>query len=1035
MVSQVGRPKRHTTSGTIPPRKQQIEEIMRCGRDPSYFISKYIKISHPLKGTLPFETYDFQDRCLKAFQENRFVITNKSRQLGLSTLSAAYSLWMALFQKEKNILCIATRLEVAKNFVRKVDGMLNSLPPWLVLPQIAMRSVKHIQFSNGSKIQAVPTGQDAGRSEALSLLILDEAAHIENVDDLWLGLRPTLSCLVGNTKVFTDKGIFDIEEFHQKRRVGEYFPLSGLRVYGKSGIEKVSHGYVSPDSETLQFTTRHGYSVETTLKHPLWCLAKTLGGKMKKASEIAIGDFLRIQKNMGSFGPEEIHGDLAYILGGYIAEGNSNKVKGKVYGIQITNTDDDFRQVFLEKSSRFFSGKSFVVKPSSPHKLFLYSKGGAEVFSSLGIDLFAKCDKKTTPKIIWKATKDVHCRYLSGLFDGDGSVGPRGVVLNSTSKTLIQETQILLLNLGFHSNIHFIDAKKVMERERRTGRLLPQGKPVQSLRDSWQLQIPRSQFANFASEIGFRITRKQQTLQKLAKKYQQNDVKTNLIPVEFIQDELTGLLKRSGKTDKWFRDRGIRLDKWKSLPGPSGGRMVSADWLRRLRNLCQENRVEETQEEQRVFDEVSSGDFFWDPVVSIEAKHQQRTYDFTVPGTHTFVQNGILGSNTGGSAILISSPSGVGTLFHKIWVGARTGEDGKQQPNPGQGSNEFYRIELPWWVHPEHNQEWFDKEKAEILPAKGERGVGMELLCSFISSGDTFLNGEIVQELESGCQTPIDYGGPAGKVWIWKQVVSGHKYIIAADVARGDADDFSTFQVIDTTVDEQVAEFQGKVPPDQLADLMIEFGLRFNKALLCPELNSYGLMTSTALKKSGYSNLYYEKYSHNVYGIVPTSAEVQDDYPGITTGVKNREEMLAKLEQTLRNKKIRIYSTRMVGASGEIKTFIWKNNRAQAMKGYNDDLIMALAFANALYEAAGTTTHDSSELTKNMIAGMSRRSVTFLGQERNQTVNSPVQRAASVMDNPIIPTSMEVKIRGGGNRAIDMNDPFFAQFSWLLRDK
>jgi hypothetical protein len=582
MVSQLGRPKKITSSGTVPPRKQQIEEIMRCGRDPSYFISKYVKISHPLKGTLPFETYEYQDRCLKAFQENRFVITNKSRQLGLSTLSAAYSLWMALFQKEKNILCIATRLDVAKNFVKKVDGMLNSLPPWLVLPQIAMRSVKHIQFSNGSKIQAVPTGQDAGRSEALSLLILDEAAHIENVDELWLGLRPTLS--------------------------------------------------------------------------------------------------------------------------------------------------------------------------------------------------------------------------------------------------------------------------------------------------------------------------------------------------------------------------------------------------------------------------------------------------------------------TGGSAILISSPSGVGTLFHKIWVGARTGEDGKQQPNPGQGTNEFYRIELPWWVHPEHNQEWFEKEKAEILPAKGERGIGMELLCSFISSGDTFLSGDIVQELEKGCQSPIDHGGPAGKVWIWKQVVSNHKYIIAADVARGDADDFSTFQVIDTTDDEQVAEFQGKIPPDQLSDLMIEFGLRYNKAMLCPELNSYGLMTATALKKSGYMNLYYEKYSRNVYGIVPTSAEVQDEYPGITTGVKNREEMLAKLEQTLRNKKIRIYSTRLVGPSGEIKTFIWKNNRAQAMKGYNDDLIMSLAFANALYEASGITTHDSSEITKNMIAGMSRRSITFTGQESNQTVNSPIQRG-NLLDQPIIPTSMEIRQRSGGNQAQDMNDNFWSQFSWVIRDR
>lgn len=166
--------KKPTTTGVVPARSDQIKEIIKCGGDASYFISRYVKISHPTKGPLSFRTFPYQDRCLKAFQENRFVITNKSRQLGLSTLSAAYSLWMALFQKEKNILVIATRLEVAKNFIKKVNGMYDSLPSWLVMPQIKARSVRYLEFSNGSKIQAVPTGTDAGRSEALSLLIIDE---------------------------------------------------------------------------------------------------------------------------------------------------------------------------------------------------------------------------------------------------------------------------------------------------------------------------------------------------------------------------------------------------------------------------------------------------------------------------------------------------------------------------------------------------------------------------------------------------------------------------------------------------------------------------------------------------------------------------------------------------------------------------------------------------------------------------------------------------------------------------------------------
>jgi hypothetical protein len=58
--------------------------------------------------------------------------------------------------------------------------------------------------------------------------------------------------------------------------------------------------------------------------------------------------------------------------------------------------------------------------------------------------------------------------------------------------------------------------------------------------------------------------------------------------------------------------------------------------------------------------------------------------------------------------------------------------------------------------------------------------------------------------------------------------------------------------------------------------------------------------------------------------------------------MKTRPLIVAKLEEFIRNKLIKIYSTRTVN---EFKTFIWRNGKPQAMKSYNDDLIMALAIA------------------------------------------------------------------------------------------
>lgn len=171
----------------------QIKEIVKCGKDPIYFIRTYTKIQHPMKGTIPFDTYPFQDDCVKSFEDHRFNIVLKSRQLGLSTIVAAYAVWLAIFRKDKNILIIATKLSVATNMMKKIKVIFQNLPKWIVMPAVTGDTKQSIEFSNGSVIKAVPTSPDAGRSEALSLLIVDEAAFVRDFDTIWTGIYPTLS--------------------------------------------------------------------------------------------------------------------------------------------------------------------------------------------------------------------------------------------------------------------------------------------------------------------------------------------------------------------------------------------------------------------------------------------------------------------------------------------------------------------------------------------------------------------------------------------------------------------------------------------------------------------------------------------------------------------------------------------------------------------------------------------------------------------------------------------------------------------------
>ena len=88
--------------------KQIIQrEYLNCVKSPVHFMKKYCKIQHPTKGKIKFNLYDYQEEMLSEFVDNRYNIILKSRQLGISTLSAGYSLWMMLFNQDKNILVIA----------------------------------------------------------------------------------------------------------------------------------------------------------------------------------------------------------------------------------------------------------------------------------------------------------------------------------------------------------------------------------------------------------------------------------------------------------------------------------------------------------------------------------------------------------------------------------------------------------------------------------------------------------------------------------------------------------------------------------------------------------------------------------------------------------------------------------------------------------------------------------------------------------------------------------------------------------------
>jgi len=453
--------------------KQEItKEILKSGKDPVYFINNYCKISHPMRGLIPFKLYDYQGDLINDFNDYRFTIILKARQLGISTITAAYIVWMMLFRRDKNVLVMATKFSTAGNLVKKVKSIIKRLPEWMQISKVIVDNRTSFELDNGSQIKASTTSADAGRSEALSLLVIDEAAHVDGLDELWTGLYPTIS--------------------------------------------------------------------------------------------------------------------------------------------------------------------------------------------------------------------------------------------------------------------------------------------------------------------------------------------------------------------------------------------------------------------------------------------------------------------TGGRVIALSTPNGVGGWFYKTYIDAESRR------------NDFHSIKLLWDVHPDRDQTWFEKETKNM----SMRQVAQELECNFNTSGETVLHPDDISFIEQHIKEPKYRTGFDRNFWIWEEYKPEHTYMLTADVARGDGQDFSVFHVFKLETSEIVAEYQGKVTPDIFSNILADAAKEYGDCLLVVENNSVGFAVLEKLKEIEYPNIYYSIKSTHEYIDQLTAENISNGVAGFTTTSKTRPIIVAKMEEFVRNKLITTYSSRLYN---EFKTFVWNNGKAQAMRSENDDLIMSFA--------------------------------------------------------------------------------------------
>jgi hypothetical protein len=181
---------------TIEFNQEMVAEYLKCAKDATYFSEKYIKIVHVDHGLIPIKMYDYQKDIVEAITNNRRVTVNTSRQAGKTTTAVAVILHYVLFNDHKTVALLANKGDAAREILDRIKIAYEALPKWMQQGVIEWNKGS-VEFENGCKIIAGATSSSAIRGKSISFLYIDETAFVENWDEFFASVFPTISS--GNT--------------------------------------------------------------------------------------------------------------------------------------------------------------------------------------------------------------------------------------------------------------------------------------------------------------------------------------------------------------------------------------------------------------------------------------------------------------------------------------------------------------------------------------------------------------------------------------------------------------------------------------------------------------------------------------------------------------------------------------------------------------------------------------------------------------------------------------------------------------------
>jgi hypothetical protein len=399
--------------------------------------------------------------------------------------------------------------------------------------------------------------------------------------------------------------------------------------------------------------------------------------------------------------------------------------------------------------------------------------------------------------------------------------------------------------------------------------------------------------------------------------------------------------------------------------------------------------------------------------------------------------------STGGKIILISTPNGFDPIYYSVYDQAI------------RGLNDFHITDLRWFKDPRYTKDlrwlkvddvihymlnrddydddaitlkewdidnyneylndgykpfssWFEKMAKKFKYDK--RKVAQEIECDFLGSGDSVIPGETVDRIvKTMVKVPIEKY-VQGTMWQWREPIVGNRHIMGVDVSRGDSEDYSAINIIDFDTREQVAEYVGKIPPDDLAHIAYKWGKLYGCYIVIDITGGMGVATARKLQELEYKELYVDGV--NTMNVWEYDKKANDKIPGINFNSK-RVQIIASFEEQLRHGFI-VRSQRLVN---EINKFVYVNGRPDHMKGAHDDAIMSMAMAMYVGDTCFTQLKKNENANKAMLD-------SWVVSERSYDAGKSFYSYGSTLDS--------VGSMSMGNHPHNVPKDAYGQYAWLF---